>query len=141
MQSFTEGLDIHARTASEIFGIPLDEVTDNHRRVAKTINFGIMYGMGPHKLSQELGIKRDVAKLYIDNYLAKYPRVKEYMDAVSSKAEEDGCVTTLLGRRRSHPRDQVLEFQRARGGQEDRHQHPDPGNRGRHHQDGHGEDP
>jgi DNA polymerase I len=102
-QAFAEGVDIHAKTASEIFGTPLDKVVEAQRRVAKTINFGIMYGMGPHKLSQELRIKRDTAKQYIDSYLSRYASIREYMDAVSLKAEQDGFVTTLLGRRRSIP--------------------------------------
>ncbi len=74
-ESFEKGLDIHARTASEIFGVGLNEVTEGLRRQAKTINFGIMYGMGPHKLSGELGIRRDTARQYIDTYLARYPGV------------------------------------------------------------------
>ena len=101
--SFTREVDIHARTASEIFGTPLDQVSEDQRRQAKTINFGIIYGMGPHKLSQELRIKRDVAKRYIENYLAKYPGVKDYVEAVCARAEADGFVTTIMGRRRSIP--------------------------------------
>jgi len=103
MESFEKGLDIHTRTAAEIFGLSLDEVTESHRRQAKTINFGIMYGMGPHKLSGELGIRRDVAKRYIDNYLAKYPGVRAYMDGIALSAEREGFVTTIMGRRRSIP--------------------------------------
>jgi len=103
MDSFEKGLDIHARTAAEVFGLELDQVTENHRRQAKTINFGIMYGMGPHKLSGELGIKREVAKQYIDNYLAKYPKVQEYMEKTAREASVNGCVTTIMGRRRSIP--------------------------------------
>ncbi len=115
-QAFLHGLDIHAKTASEIFNIPLNEVTENHRRVAKTINFGIMYGMGPHKLSQELKIKRDVAKTYIDNYLSTYANVHAYMDSVSFKAEQEGYVTTLLGRRRSIPEIRSSNFNEREAG-------------------------
>ncbi len=103
MESFEKGLDIHTRTAAEIFGLAPGEVTENHRRQAKTINFGIMYGMGPHKLSAELGIRRDVAKRYIDNYLAKYPGVRAYMEGIARSTEKDGFVTTIMGRRRSIP--------------------------------------
>ena len=103
IESFEKGIDIHTRTAAEIFGIPLTDVTENHRRQAKTINFGIIYGMGPHKLSGELGIKREVAKQYIDNYLSKYPKVKEYMENIAQAAARDGYVTTIMGRRRSIP--------------------------------------
>jgi DNA polymerase-1 len=103
MDSFAQKMDIHARTAAEIFDIPLEEVNEDQRRQAKTINFGIIYGMGPHKLSQELGIKRDVAKRYIENYLAKYPGVKAYMESIANKASSDGFVTTIMGRRRTIP--------------------------------------
>jgi DNA polymerase-1 len=96
-------MDIHARTAAEIFGIGLDEVTSDQRRQAKTINFGIIYGMGPHKLSNELRIKMAVAKNYIENYLNKYPGVKKYIADITKQASETGFVTTLMGRRRTIP--------------------------------------
>jgi DNA polymerase-1 len=114
--SFAQGLDIHAKTASEIFGIPLSEVQDSHRRTAKTINFGIMYGMGPHKLSQELGIRRDRAKDYIESYLAKYPGVRRYTEETAARAERDGFVTTLLGRRRSIPEIRSSNFNEREAG-------------------------
>ncbi len=91
-------------------------MTENHRRIAKTINFGILYGMGAHKLSQELKIKRDTARLYIDSYLAKYPGVRRYMDEVSARAEQDGFVTTLLGRRRSVPEVRSSNFNEREAG-------------------------
>jgi len=103
IESFANEMDIHARTAAEVFDIPLEEVSENQRRQAKTINFGIIYGMGPHKLSGELRIKRDVAKRYIESYLAKYPGVGNYMQTVSENASKDGFVTTILGRRRTIP--------------------------------------
>jgi DNA polymerase-1 len=103
VESFEKDLDIHARTASEIFGSSLKDVTDSERRQAKTINFGIIYGMGPHKLSRELGIRRDVAARYIESYLGRYVGVKAYMEEITRTAEEKGCVTTLMGRRRSIP--------------------------------------
>jgi DNA polymerase-1 len=115
-QAFLHGIDIHTKTASEIFGVPLQEVAENHRRTAKTINFGIMYGMGPHKLSQELGIRRDTAKAYIDSYLAKYPGVREYTESIALKAEQDGFVTTLLGRRRSIPEIRSSNFNEREAG-------------------------
>jgi len=102
-ESFEKGLDIHARTAAEVFGVGLGEVTEGLRRQAKTINFGIMYGMGPHKLSSELGIRRDTARQYIDTYLARYPGVSAYMEGIARSAEQDGFVTTVMGRRRSIP--------------------------------------
>lgn len=103
IDSFTHDMDIHARTASEIFGVAIDDVAPDQRRQAKTINFGIIYGMGPHRLANELGIKMGTAKSYIDNYLNNYPGVKAYMDNITKKAKEDGFVTTIMGRRRSIP--------------------------------------
>ena len=103
LDSFARGLDIHARTASEVFGVALKEVSPEQRRAAKTINFGIIYGMGPHKLAGELKIKQATAKHYIENYLAKYPGVRRYMEEITAQAASSGHVTTLLGRRRSIP--------------------------------------
>jgi len=102
-ESFRQEVDIHARTASEIFGLPLDQVTSDMRRQAKVINFGIIYGMGAHRLSGELGIPRATAQRYIENYLAKYPGVRQYMDEITHSASAQGFVTTMLGRRRSIP--------------------------------------
>ncbi|MCU0576970.1 MAG: DNA polymerase I, partial [Desulfobacterota bacterium] len=115
MESFEKGFDIHTRTAAEIFGLRIDEVTENHRRQAKTINFGIMYGMGAHKLSGELGIRRDVARQYIDNYLAKYPGVRAYMEGIARTAGQEGFVTTIMGRRRSIPEISSSNFNEREG--------------------------
>jgi DNA polymerase I len=115
VESFMANIDIHTRTASEVFGVALDEVTPDMRRYAKTINFGIIYGMGPHKLSVELGIKQSVAKQYIENYLAKYPGVSRYMEEMSEKASSTGYVTTLLGRRRSLPEINSRNFSEREG--------------------------
>jgi len=101
--SFMHDIDIHARTASEIFNVPIGDVTPDQRRQAKTINFGIIYGMSAHRLSNELGIKIGTAKHYIDNYLDNYPGVKSYMENITKKAKEDGFVTTIMGRRRTIP--------------------------------------
>jgi DNA polymerase I len=115
VESFKANIDIHTRTASEVFGVGLSEVTPDMRRYAKTINFGIIYGMGPHKLSIELGIKQSIAKQYIENYLAKYPGVREYMDKISQTASSTGYVTTLLGRRRSLPEINSRNFSEREG--------------------------
>ncbi len=115
VESFMAGIDIHTRTASEVFGVALNEVTPDMRRYAKTINFGIIYGMGPHKLSVELGIKQSVAKEYIENYLAKYPGVRKYMEEMSEMASSTGYVTTLLGRRRSLPEINSRNFSEREG--------------------------
>ncbi|MGC9324373.1 MAG: DNA polymerase I [Desulfomonilia bacterium] len=115
MEAFSRNIDIHAQTASQVFGIPLEEVSENQRRQAKTINFGIMYGMGPHKLSGELGIKREVARQYIENYLSNYPGVRRYMEQTAQEASHSGYVTTIMGRRRSIPEINSSNFNEREG--------------------------
>jgi DNA polymerase-1 len=101
--AFGSGVDIHARTASEVFGVPLDRVTEDMRRSAKAVNFGIVYGISDFGLSRNLGIPVKVAAEYIKRYLARFSSVKQYMDNIKEKAKADGYVTTLLGRRRFLP--------------------------------------
>lgn len=103
LHAFEEGLDIHRKTASEVFGIPFDEVDSEHRSRAKTVNFGIVYGISDYSLSQDLGISRKEAKEYIDNYFEKFSGVHKYMNDVVEKAKEDGYVKTLFNRRRNIP--------------------------------------
>ncbi len=103
IDSFLRDEDIHQRTASEIFEIPLEQVTPSMRSSAKTVNFGIVYGMSDYGLSQNLRISRQEARSYIQNYFEKYPGVKEYTDKVIAQARQDGYVTTLLNRRRYLP--------------------------------------
>ena len=98
--AFEHGEDIHAATAARLFGKPLEEVTPEERRRAKTANFGIIYGISPFGLSQRLEIPRKEAKEIIDGYFRSYPKVKEYMDRVVEKAREEGFVATIFGRRR-----------------------------------------
>lgn len=101
--AFMSGVDIHSRTASEVFGVPLDKVTHDMRRSAKAVNFGIVYGISDFGLSRNLGIPVKVAAEYIKRYLARFSGVREYMDNIKEKAKADGYVTTLLGRRRYLP--------------------------------------
>jgi DNA polymerase-1 len=103
IDAFKHGQDIHARTASEIFGVPLDEVTPEMRRRAKTVNFGIIYGISDFGLGRQLGVPRSVAKQYIDSYFARYTGVKAYMEREKEKARKQGYVETLFGRRRYLP--------------------------------------
>lgn len=103
LHAFEEGLDIHRKTASEVFGIPFDEVDSEHRSRAKAVNFGIVYGISDYSLSQDLGISRKEAKEYIDNYFEKFSGVHKYMNDVVEKAKEDGYVKTLFNRRRNIP--------------------------------------
>ena len=101
--SFRDGLDIHATTASQVFGIPPGEVTPEMRRRAKAVNFGIVYGIGDYSLSQDLGISRKSAKEYIEGYLMTYPKVDEYLKNTVNAAVEKGYVETMFGRRRYIP--------------------------------------
>ena len=100
VSAFRHGEDIHRRTAALIIGIPEAMVTPEMRRMAKTVNFGIVYGMSAYGLSKELNIPRKEAKEFIDRYFATYPGVKAYMERVVEEARERGYVQTLLGRRR-----------------------------------------
>jgi DNA polymerase-1 len=97
--AFTEGLDVHRATASEVFNVPLEAVTSEQRRYAKTINFGLIYGMGAFGLSQALGIEQKAAKDYIERYFARFSGVKRYMDETKARAAERGYVETWFGRR------------------------------------------
>ena len=99
-EAFREGKDIHAATAARIFKKPIEEVTSEERRRAKTANFGIIYGISAFGLSQRLRIPRGEAKQLIEGYFESYPKVKEYMDNVVNNAREKGYVETLFGRRR-----------------------------------------
>jgi len=103
MEAFQKDEDIHARTASEIFGVPMEKVTPPMRREAKVINFGIIYGMSAYGLSQQLGSDPKVAQAYIDEYFKKYTGVQTYIDNGLKEAREKGYVTTLLHRRRYLP--------------------------------------
>ncbi|MEW6214041.1 MAG: DNA polymerase I [Nitrospirota bacterium] len=103
IDAFMNDLDIHARTASELFGIPMDKVTPDMRRIAKSVNFGVIYGISPFGLSETLGIPKDDARKYIEQYFDRHPGVKRYIEETLDRARKDGYVTTLFGRRRSIP--------------------------------------
>ncbi|GAA3914016.1 DNA polymerase I [Chitinophaga oryziterrae] len=100
MAAFHDKLDIHTATAAKVYGIDLSEVTSEMRRNAKSVNFGIIYGVSAFGLSENLGIARSEAKTLIDNYFAQYPAIKEYMDSQIRFAQQTGYVETLLGRKR-----------------------------------------
>ena len=102
-EAFKNSEDIHTRTACKIFGVSPNEVTPQMRSRAKTVNFGIVYGMGDFSLAQELGIKKSQAKEYIDNYFQQFDGVKQYMENIVETAKEDGYVKTLFNRRRYLP--------------------------------------
>ena len=103
MEAFRSGRDIHAQTASEVFGVPLEEVSDDQRSAAKAINFGIVYGISSFGLAKGINLTRAEAQAYIDRYFERYPKVKEYMDATVRRGTELGYVTTILQRRRYLP--------------------------------------
>jgi len=100
---YQQARDIHRITASQVFHIPFDEVTDLERRNAKAVNFGIVYGISSFGLSQDLSITRKEAGEYIDNYFKTYPGIKTFLDDTVAHAKEQGYVVTLFGRRRPVP--------------------------------------
>lgn len=101
IDAFNSDIDIHSKTARELLGLAPDApIDDDQRRIGKTINFGIVYGMGPFRLARDLKIPLPVARQYIDNYFARYPGVKAYFDKLTSDVQTRGVVTTLFGRRR-----------------------------------------
>jgi DNA polymerase-1 len=103
LQSFHEDIDIHAATASEVFGVPLDQVTTEMRRRAKVFNFGVLYGLTGFGLSQREGISRDEAQRFIDTYFERYPRVKEWREQTIVETRARGYAETIMGRRRYIP--------------------------------------
>lgn len=112
IDAFRHGQDIHSRTASEIFGVPIEDVTPFMRSKAKTVNFGIIYGISDFGLGRQLGVPRSEAAQYIDSYFARYTGVKEYMEGEKKKAREMGYVETLFGRRRYLPDIHAKNFNR-----------------------------
>jgi DNA polymerase I len=99
LEAFAEDRDVHQSTAAEVFNVPLDGVSSDQRRLAKMINFGLIYGMSPFGLARRLGIERSAANQYVERYFARYPGVKRYMDERRTQAREDGYVETVFGRR------------------------------------------
>jgi DNA polymerase-1 len=97
--AFAHGHDVHRATAAEVFGVPLDKVSADERRIAKVINFGLIYGMSAFGLAQNLGIERATAQIYIDSYFSRYQGVRRYMDETREKARSLGYVETVFGRR------------------------------------------
>jgi len=99
LRAFRENMDVHRATASEVFGVPLDQVSSEQRRYAKVINFGLIYGMSSFGLARNLGIETAAAKSYIERYFQRYPGVKHYMDETRLSAKSKGYVETVFGRR------------------------------------------
>ena len=103
IQAFVSGADIHSQTAASVFGVSLEEVTPDLRKRAKAVNFGIVYGMGAHSLSEDLHIPQKEAKAYIEGYFTTYPKIGQYFADVVEDATDKGYTTTLFGRRRYIP--------------------------------------
>ena len=101
--AFIEGRDVHSETAAIIFGVPQSDVTGEMRRVAKVVNFGLMYGMSPYGLAKELNISQAEAQAFIDSYFAEFSGVKEWVESITDFAKQNGYVETLFGRRRAVP--------------------------------------
>jgi DNA polymerase-1 len=102
-QAFKEGLDIHAMTASEMFGVPVEGMPADVRRRAKAINFGIIYGISAFGLANQLSIPREEAGAYINTYFERFPGIREYMDKTKALVREQGYVSTIFGRRVNIP--------------------------------------
>jgi DNA polymerase-1 len=111
LESFARGEDIHTRTAAEVFGLPEDQVDAKHRRYAKAVNFGIMYGISAFGLSENLGIEREEAAAYIERYFERLPRVKAFIEESIDLAKRQGYVATVFGRRRPIPELRSDNFQ------------------------------
>ena len=103
IEAFLSGEDFHAITASNVFCLPLSEVTHEMRSRAKAVNFGIVYGISAFSLSQDIGVSPKEAQAYMDAYFAEFSGVRNYMNEIMEKAEKDGYVSTLYGRRREIP--------------------------------------
>jgi len=112
LSAFAEDQDIHQATAAEVFGVRLDDVTADHRRSAKAINFGLIYGMSAFGLARQLGIERGAAQTYVDLYFERYPGVKQYMTQTRALAREQGFVETVYGRRLYLPEIHARNYQR-----------------------------
>jgi DNA polymerase-1 len=112
LKAYRENIDIHTLTASQVFDIPLDEVTSKERGEAKGVNFGIVYGISDYGLSENLRISRKKAKLYIENYFIKYSTVKSYLDKLVFDCRDKGYVETIMGRKRAIPEINASNFMR-----------------------------
>jgi DNA polymerase-1 len=114
LHAFSNGIDIHTATAGEIFDTPIDEVTNEQRRSAKAVNFGLIYGMSSFGLAKQIGVDRSIAQKYIDKYFQRYPGVLEYMERTRRQAHQLGYVETIFGRRLHLPEINTRNLMRQR---------------------------
>ena len=103
LEAFKRGEDIHSSTASQMFEVPINEVDGEMRRIAKVLNFGVIYGLSAHGISQQTGFSREEGANFIDTYFSKYPGISDYLDRVKAQTRETNYAETLLGRRRYIP--------------------------------------
>ena len=103
LEAFRRGEDIHAATASQMFNVPINDVDGEQRRIAKVLNFGVIYGLGPYGISQQTGFSREEGRNFIDTYLSRYPGINDYLDSVKNETRSNMYAETLLGRRRYFP--------------------------------------
>lgn len=115
LKAFHDEVDVHQATASEVFDIPYEKIDSDHRRAAKAINFGLMYGMSAFGLSRQLNIGRAEAQAYMDTYFMRYPGVQAFMEKTREQAREHGFVETLFGRRLYLPDINAGNMQRRQG--------------------------
>lgn len=115
LQAFHDDVDVHQATASEVFDVPYKDVDSDHRRAAKAINFGLMYGMSAFGLARQLNIGRVEAQAYMNTYFMRYPGVQQFMEETRVQAREQGYVTTLFGRRLYLPDINASNMQRRQG--------------------------
>jgi DNA polymerase-1 len=115
LKAFHDGVDIHRATAGEVFGEDYEKVTDDQRRAAKAINFGLMYGMSAFGLGRQLDISRPEAQIYMDTYFTRYPEVQKFMERTREKARDQGYVETLFGRRLYLPEIKASNMMRRQG--------------------------
>ena len=111
VEAFLEGQDIHAATASLVYGVPVSEVVPHMRRIAKIMNFGVIYGLSPFGISQQTGLSQEEGKQFIETYFGKYPGIRNYIDSAKAQVKETGYVATLMGRRRYIPEIHSSNFQ------------------------------
>jgi len=100
-EAFARDEDVHARVASQVYGVPLEQVTPEMRRQAKTVNFGVIYGQSPFGLAKQLGIDQKEAAQFIDAYFGGYPGIERFLEMVLAECQANGYVSTILGRRRA----------------------------------------
>ncbi len=135
IQAYREARDIHRMTASQVFHVPFDEVTDLQRRNAKAVNFGIVYGISSFGLSQDLSISRKEAARYIEHYFETYPGIKTFLDQCVADAKEKGYAVTLFGRRRPGAGAEIQQFYAEKFWRTCGDECTDSGNCSRYHQD------